>query len=297
MSARSASLCLLLLLQPIGAAAEGNYTISRIHFLPPEYYVGDEVEARIRLSVDAGVVPAAPAEMPAPGPVHIRDILVIPIADEYDVRISFSAYETGSRELPPIELGDIVLTGVQIGAVSILTGENTAIVESFGPELLPSTGLLLALAVGGMLIVPPLIVLAIIWLRRLIKHLIAEWDERRPYKELKVKLDTLADPSLAENSREFYIKLTAAFRDYLSERLSIDIAAHTASELTAELAEKMTGVSPVEKISAELTRFDEAKFGGRGVRRPTRQNDIKKVRDAAAAIEEWKLKVSEHVDA
>lgn len=296
MSVRYALCCLILALQSAAVAAEENYTISRVYFLPPVYYVGDEVEARIRLSVNDGLFPAEPSELPAPEHVHIRDVRIIPIAGEYDIRISFSTYKTGSGELPPLELGDITLSGVQIGAASILGEDDTTIVEAFGPVLLPGTRLLLALAVGGMLIVPPLIVFAVLWLRRFVKHLLAALDERRPYRELKLELEKLQDPSHADSSRDFYIKLTAIFRKYLSRRLDVELAAHTASELAADLAEKLKGVLPVENIRADLSRFDEVKFGGRGMKGRTRQRDIEKVRNVAAAIEEWKTEVTGHVD-
>jgi hypothetical protein len=297
MSAGRVAFCLLLLLPLGGTVAEDNYSIIKVHFLPPVYYVGDEVEARVRLSVQDGFLPAEPRELPDPAEVHIRDVRIIPISDEYDIRISFSTYETGVSELPSVTLGDITLKGVEIEAVSILEEGRTKIEEAFGPALLPGTSLLLALLIGALLIVPVLAVFAVIWIRRLIRYLTGELSARKPYKDLNIVLDELANPSSTVNSRDFYIKLTQAFRDYLSRRLEMNIRAHTASELAEDLNERLRGVSPVERISARLSRFDEVKFGSRGVKRSQRKHDIERIRDAAAAIEEWKLEVKQHVDA
>ncbi len=296
MGAKRLTLCFLLILPACLAAGEDNYSISKIHFLPPVYYVGDEVEARIRLSVSGGVVPAEPSELPAPGWIRFRDVRIIPISNEYEVRISFSVYKTGTQELPPISLGDITLTGVKVGAASLLEDGVTKIEDAFGPVLLPGTRLLLAAVVGGAIVVPALIIVVFIWARRLIGQMRAQWLANKPLKDLNAMLDRLADPDYAGNSRNFYITLTETFRDYLSSRLEVDIKSHTASELKEDLMQALAGVAQVEKISAELPRFDEIKFGGLGVKRPQRTRDIKWVRDAVAAIEEWKLKAAQHVD-
>ena len=104
----------LLLLMPWWVFAEDTFTITRVHFLPPVYYVGDRVEVRVRLSVEPGLTVAEPSELPSPGNVHIQDVRIIPISDEYDVRVIFACYETGPRDLPPLKLGDIAFTGVKI---------------------------------------------------------------------------------------------------------------------------------------------------------------------------------------
>ena len=294
MGIKRLSLCLLLLLPGIYASGD-NYTVGRIDFLPPEYYVGDEVEVRVRLSVEEGVVPAEPSELPAPGRIHIKDVRIIPFSDEYDVRISFSVYETGAGILPPIELGDITLSGVEIGAVSILENGATKVEEVFGPLLLPGTRLLLALGIGALLIVPAFSVFAVIWIKRFIRHMRSEWYERKPFKELSGRLDEMEDPASTINSRDFYFKLTDIFKDYLTGRLEADIQAFTASELVEDLKERFKGIAPVEKISADFARFDEVKFGNLAVDNPQRKVDILQIREAAAAIEEWKQEV-QHVD-
>lgn len=287
--------CCLILLLPWCGHAEDGYSIDRVHFLPPTYYVGDVVEARVRLSVNGDAEIREPDELPPPGNVHIRDIRIIPISDEYDVRISFSCYETGEGELPSIDLGDITLTGVPIEVESILQEGDTTIEDAFGPTLLPGSRLMLALFAGGLLTLPPLVVLAVVWLRRFIENMRVKWKDRKPLKELNNDLDALV--SAKTSSREFYIELTGVFRRYLTHRLSIDTKASTASELARDLRQLLQGVEAVDKISNELPGFDAVKFGGRRIKRQQRQADIGKVREAALAIEEWKQGEAHRVDA
>jgi hypothetical protein len=291
-----AMLCLLLLLPPIRIAAEAGYTIEQVHFLPPTYFVGDEVEVRIRIAVKEGFVPAEPSELPAPSWVHIRDVRIIPISSEYDIRISFSSYDTGTGELPPIALGDITLEGVEIGTESMLSDDTVKIEESFGPALLPGTRLLLALGVGALLIVPVLGFFLVIWIRKLIKHIVGERKERRPFKKLTLVLNELANSASPANNREFYIRLTEVFREYLSSRLEMNLRGFTASELENSLTARFAGISPVEKISTEFARFDAVKFGSLRVNRPGRNTDIRKIRDAAEAVEVWRQEGKQYVD-
>lgn len=296
MGVKSVILWLLLLL-PVGrVAADDDYIIKQLFFLPPTYFVGDEVEVRIRLAAGEGLVPAEPSELPAPTWVHIRDVRIIPISSEFDIRISFSSYETGTGELPPITLGDITLEGVEIVTASMLDDDTSKIVESFGPALLPGTKLLLALGVGALLIVPVFAFLLVIWIRRLTRHIVAERKERRPYKDLDLALNDLSGPEAPANNKEFYLKLTGAFKEYLSGRLEVNLRTLTASEMRDTLMERFSALTPVENISAELFRFDEVKFGGRRVSRQARNGDIRKVRNAAEAVEVWHQEAKQHVD-
>ena len=294
MKMKGAVLCLLCFL-PISRIT-ADYTIRQIHFLPPTYYVGDEVEVRIRLAAEDGLVPAEPKELPPPDWIRIRDVRIIPISEEYDIRISFSSYETGKGELPAIALGDITLEGVEIITESILDEETARISESFGPALLPGSKLLLSLGVGALIILPVFIVLLIFWLRRFTNHLISERKERRPFKVLTLVLEELAKPPAPVKNREFYLRLTDAFKEYLSTRLELNVRTSTVSELRGSLTLQFAGVAPVEKVLADLVRFDAVKFGNLRVNNRRRVADIRKVRDAAEAIEIWRQEAKEHVD-
>jgi hypothetical protein len=278
-----------------GGFAQDIYSVSRVNFLPPVYYVGDGVEARIRLSVEDGYTIVEPSELPPPGIIHVRDVRIIPISGEYDIRIFFSSFETGITELPAIELGDVTLTGVEIEVDSILEEGDTSIVGTFGPVLLPGTKVLLALFIGALLIVPPLMVLLGIWLKRLVLHLRDRWHERIPIRDLNEEIDTLV--AKAPNSRDFYIGLTEIFRRYLARKLEVDIRSYTSSELSNELGKLLPEVPAVEKISADWSRFDEIKFGKRRIKGRQRSRDVKKIRDTALAIEDWIQGERSHVDA
>jgi hypothetical protein len=235
-----------------------------------------------------------PSELPAPGSIHVRDVRIIPISGEYDIRIFFSSFETGTTELPAIDLGDITLAGVEIEVDSILQDGDTAIERAFGPVLLPGTRVLLALFIGALLVVPPLAVLAGIWLKRLVQNLLVRWNERLPFRDLNEDIDELI--AKAPNSRDFYIGLTAVFRRYLARKLELDLRSYTSSELSEELMKVLHDVPAVEKISADWSRFDEIKFGKRMIKGRQRSTDVKKIRDTALAIEAWMQGERNHVD-
>ena len=296
MRSKRAALYLLILLPVSRITAESDYTIRQVLFLPPTYFVGDEVEVRIRLAVKEGLVPTEPSELPSPSWVHIRDVRIIPISSEYDIRIAFSSYETGLGELPPIALGEITLEGVEIATKSMLGDDTVKIEESFGPALLPGTKLLLALGVGALLLIPVLTFLLVIWIRRFAKYIIAERKEGRPFKKLTRVLNELSSSASPANNREFYIRLTGVLREYLSNRLEMNLRALTASEMRDSLTAQLVGIPPVEKISVELSRFDAIKFGSRRVNRTGRSSDISKVRDAAEAVEAWRQEGKQRVD-
>jgi hypothetical protein len=267
------------------AWAEDTYVIEQIHFLPPTFYVGDLVELRVRVDVESGIIPTEPLEIPPPSWVHIRDVRVIPISGDYDIRISFSSYETGTRELPPVVMGDLILTGLEIETKSITGGDVTKIEEAFNPSLLPGSRLLLALIVGGLLIVPVLGIVSFSWFRRLVTSVLRLHRERRPYRKLKQSLDDLKNSPSPVDNRTFYITLSDGLKGYLSLRLDQDFASLTSREMQETLIGRFAEMPSMRRIAAELSRFDTVKFGGETASAGRRAQDVAAVRDAAVSLE------------
>lgn len=269
------------------ALADEHYTVKQLLFLPPTYYVGDLVEIRVRITVADGLVPTEPVELPPPSWVHIRDVRVIPISGEYDIRISFSTYEPGPGVLPEIALGEVVLSDLRVDTASLIDEEGAKPEEVFDPELLPGSRLLLALTVGAMLLLPILAVVSTTWIRRLLARITSNRRERRPYKVLNRALAELQEAPSPVNNREFYIKLSDLFRDYLSRKLAVDYAPYTASELREVLHENFSHIASMTQIASNLARFDRVKFGGGKVSRERREKDIAAVLAAASGLEEF----------
>ncbi len=268
-----------------GIWADDTYEVEHMLLLPPTFYVGDLVELRVRISVKTGVIPTEPLELPAPSWIHIRDVRVIPISDDYDIRVSFSTYETGIRELPPITMGDLVLGGIEIETQSIVGNGVTKIEEAFEPSLLPGSRLLLTLSVGVMLILPVVVWIVFVWLRRIMTKIFGLSRERRPHRKLNHRLDELKKLPSPVNNREFYISLADGFRGYLSSRLGQGFGALTSREMQKTLLENYSGIPSVRRIAGELAGFDKAKFGRRKVSPNRRNQDIVAVRDAAVNLE------------
>lgn len=265
--------------------AEDTYEIQQIFFLPPTFYVGDLVELRVRVAVEPGVIPTEPLEIPPPSWVHIRDVRVIPISGDYDIRVSFSSYETGRRELPPIVMGELVLAGLEIETQSVIEGDAAKINEAFDPALLPGTRLLLALIVGALLIVPVLGIASFSWIRRFLTNIFKSHRERRPYRKLAKGLDELKNSPSPVDNRAFYITLADRLKRYLSLRLGKDFGSLTSLELQRTLVDSFPEISSVCQIATEFSRFDRAKFGGEKASAARRAQDIAAVRDAAIDLE------------
>jgi hypothetical protein len=262
-----------------------DYTVEQILFLPPTFYVGDTVELRVRISVSEGFVPSEPSELPEPTWIHVRDVRIIPIADDYDIRVAFSTYRPGTGELPSIEMGDIVLSGLEIITDSIIGDEVSKIDEAFGPLPLPGTRLLLALTVGVLVVLPVLLIGGYVTIRRLIAALIDYRRGRRPWRKLDRLLEELKQIRSPVNNREFYLALSDGLRAYLSVRVGDHVSALTSQELQRILRQGYPELPELNKIAAELPRFDMVKFGGKKASPAKRNQDLASVREAASGLE------------
>jgi hypothetical protein len=278
-------LSLLIFTATAGLSAQNSYTVKQMFFLPPTYYVGDLVELRVRVAAD--VVPTEPRELPEPGWSLIRDVRVIPISGEYDIRIAFSSYVSGSRTLPPIVLGDLILDDLRIDTESLLSEPLPKAETVFDPSYLPGSRLLLSLAVGLLLLVPLLSYFSVIWIRKLILKLHQIRTERRPLRNLTEILEELQAIPSPVNNRNFYIKLTGGFRHYLARKFGEEISSLTSEELENTLTARCPEVPELTQVAGELLRFDSIKFGGLKSTPARRGRDLSEVRAAATTLEEY----------
>ena len=274
------------LLCVVRVIADETYIVKQMHFLPPTHYVGDLVEVRLRIDVVEGILPAEPTEFPEPGTVAIYDVRVIPISGEYDVRISFSSFHPGTRMLPQITLGKLVIKDIRIQTNSLIEDRNLNFVGVFDPVYLPGSRLLLALAIGALLILPIISVGVFSWAKRLVKSLAESRREKLPFRELSGTLQELAAIPPPVDSRAFYISLSDGFKGYLSRRLSDRISTYTSREVVGNLKEQFQRVPQLILAAQAMPFFDQMKFGGRQVSSAQRRRDIDLVMEAATAVEE-----------
>ena len=286
---------LVMLSGTFSAFCDETYSVKQMLFLPPTYYVGDLVEVRLRIQVAEAITPAEPTEYPEPGAVAIHDVRVIPISGEYDVRISFSSFDPGTRMLPHIKLGELVIKDIRIHTNSLIEDRDLEFVGVFDPVYLPGSRLLLALSVGALLLLPVFVVGLFSWIKKLSKSIRENRRERQPFRVLAGTLDELIATPPPVDSRDFYHKLSNGFKHYLSSRIDPGLLTCTSRELENKLEDPFSTVPQITLAAQAMAFFDQMKFGGRKVSSVQRRQDIDLVRDAAFAIE--KLLYEPEVDA
>ena len=266
---------LVLVCVPVVRAAAQGYVIVDSVRLPVESYVGDTVELRYRIRTAAMIQP--PALTPEPAWGNIESIRIAERDGAYDLRIVIIPYEPGTLTLPPIDLGGIVLEGLNLTVTSVLD-EPSDIRAIYGPQRLPGTraaALLLALAIGF----PVALALYVGGAGRVVLRRIRErWRVRIPYRQLLRTIDRLRANIRHDTARDFYIALVTAIQDVMTSRLGSECRAATSTELVARLPllAQRCGAEPavVAPLAEIFTVADEAKFAHAQVRPKVRERHL-----------------------
>lgn len=223
-------LFLLLLVSPLAADDSGLVTESV--FVPPVYFVGDLVEARLTLLLPEGKVLLPPLSLPSQSWVLIRDVQVRHDPPFERVTVKFVPFAPGVKNLPPLVLGDISLEGVRISTNSLLgKATPTELMPPRDQLLLPHTELLLFLSFLLLIVLP-----LAIWrfLRPFAVFVQTLWkrsDRHRAWRALNKELKKLQARALALKGPEFYTQLTRLVRLYLGARFERDFQTLTAAEV------------------------------------------------------------------
>ncbi len=115
--------------------------------MPPVFYVGDQVEARLTLLLPEGKALLPPLSLPTQSWVLIRDVQVRHDPPFERVTVKFVPFAPGVKTLPPLVLGDLTLDGVRISTNSLLGKEDASELEPPRDQLvLPHTELFVFLA-------------------------------------------------------------------------------------------------------------------------------------------------------
>ncbi len=254
---------LLLLLTGTAAAVSGQeYSILQSVFLPPRYYVGDRVELRLR------VVPAeedtleSPSRLPEADTLEYHDVSVKDMGREHQVVISFSSYAPGRQTLPALDLGGIVLQGLQINTASLVEEGHTRLQEPQPQAVVPSSRLLIALAAGLVLAIPLGGLLLFRVGRSQGRRLMVWYQENRPRRQMIRHLRNLKGHVLELDRRDFYSQFSVGLRRYLSLRLGRDCNSATTRELSQILRESLPPYS-AERLFSLFEVSDLVKFGSR----------------------------------
>lgn len=278
-------LLLLCTLMPV-ASVEGARVENHI-FLPPDFYVGDSVEMRLSLYPEAGLRVLPPEEVPVTNWIDIHDVRIKQEGSRWDVQIDFTSYAPGTRTLPVMQLGDVVLNDVKLHTKSILQERAVDFFGIKGQLYLPGTRLAIGLTVLILFFGPVFVLSFAGRVTKGVKRFVSIKTGRRPHKRFMRTLKELREKHMQMSSRRFYIVLSAELRHYLSTRTKEDFISLTSSELRAQLWKTLPSDSTeqVEALVRMMQQSDEIKFGGLNASKKQREEDLEMVISAAKEIE------------
>lgn len=275
-----------------GEAAAQEYSILQSFFLPPQYYVGDRVELRLRVVPEEELVLEGPGSLPKDDTVEYHDVSVKDMGREYQVLITFSSYAPGRQELPPLSLGDITLEGLRINTASLAEEGYSELQEPRPQAVIPSSRLILTLAAGLLLAVP----LGGFFLYRILRdqgrRVLVWYQENRPRRQMIRHLRNLKGRVLELDRRDFYSQFSVGLRKYLSLRLGRDCNSAT----TRELVQILRAALPPHLAERFFSLFEVADLVKFGSRYSSVEEQVDHLRECLEAVLELEGKEGRHVD-
>ena len=262
-------LVLWIFLAPV-LPAETDFDIDTKIFLPPVYYIGDEVELRLKIKLlDDQVNIAVPEQLPVEQWIEIKRITYINFPkDIVTFNIFFVTFKPGKHLLPALQLGDILLEGIEINTQSVLEKMDVKKISPRRGQIeLPGTSLKIILGILLILLVPAASLVTYKYIKLLIKKILLAREKEVPKNRIRKSLQQLLKKVEQLDSREFYIKLADITREYLEKRFLIPALTLTTRELVKFFKNCIQEKELQEKIyhfSGILQYSDLVKFGGTG---------------------------------
>ncbi len=276
----------LLLLSICGTALGAQeYSISRTVFLPSVYYVGDRVELRLTLRSNVLNEIQLPQDFPKPDWGEIHDIRIVDRGDEKDIRILFTSYYPGTRSLPPINLGPIVLNEISVFVTSILNNNDQDLVTSRNQIIVPGTQFFVIVWVLLLMSLPLLWLPIFRWGRQYLTRIMARYREALPYRRLTRSLKDLTTNAGTMDGRNFYIALLDLVREYLSGRIQVDARSSTTRELEAALKKDVRNQADRNFIIQLFHHGDLVKFASQPSTLKSRMDHLSKLGEVLEHIE------------
>lgn len=275
----------LFLLLAAGSLSSQEYSITRTVFLPSVYYVGDRVELRLSLRSPLLDEIQLPQDPPTPSWGDIHDIRIIDRGDEKDIRILFTSYYPGTRTLPAINLGPIVLNDISIFVTSILDTNEQDLVPSQSQIILPGTQMIIILWTLLLLSIPLLWLAIFKWGRQYLGTLIQRYREGLPYRRLLRSLKELTSNAGTMDGRNFYITLLDLVRVYLSGRIQVDARSATTRELEAALNKGVENPADRNFIIRLFHHGDLVKFASQPSTLKSRMDHLSQLQEVLEHIE------------
>lgn len=263
-----------------------SQSISSVVFLPQTYYVGDRVEARVVLrDVDIDAVDV-PEVLPQASWISLESMTTVQRADGTEIRIVFQPFFVGTRELPPIDVGVALLTGITAFVTRVSPGGGDLQIASTRDQLvLPGTQIQVALVIVFLVATPLFVIVAGGWGRRWIMRVRRWYQENRPYRTFQRSMKNLVVERHSVDGRTFYIRLLDSCRDYLAGRFGLGARSATTIELDSVLSAGGIDAENRQRIVGLFRFGDLVKFAGRRVTLDEREQHIEEMRTIVGVLQ------------
>lgn len=276
----------LLILGLLPLAAESGGSVESSMFLPPEFFVGDIVELRMVIVPDEGARLSIPQQLPEPFWMKIRSLNLKEMSNgSYELRLIFSSFYPGTRTMPPIILGDVILDKIKLHTQSILDEKENSLAEIRGPMLLPGTIWIISVLIVLVLVGPLLLIFSVSFIRSKSIEFIRTIQLRLPYRRFHRLIRELNANFFNTSDRDFYFALSDGLRSYLTNRTGEDFLTVTLEEI-GNLLPKYLPVFEDQKQLVKLLHYaDLIKFSGGGSVLEKKRRDLDDSFDLIRSIE------------
>jgi hypothetical protein len=279
---------------------QGTYIIQDSSFLPVRFYVGDNVELRLRLEAPGGEL-RPPSDTSWGNWIVLRDISCTKIKGQiWEVRIFFTTFQPGRHVLPDIDLGGIVLTNLRAETRSILEdkGQEKPAGQK-GQLLLPGTLRTLIVTALVILLMPLILYKSTKGGLAVLKSYKTLRQRKLPHSRILRALDGLQARMKDYDAAAFFTHVTSLLREYFYGRLHIPAQTSTTLEIQQLLPDALSRAHPSGDIRLVTSgvidlfhRADYVKFGRQSASRSEMADVLEDVFQIIDKIEE----VAEYVE-
>ncbi len=282
-------LILIFLFSQTFFAVPQEYQQLNTRFLPPDYYVGDTVDMQFLLRTAADVDLQIPQSLPDPEWVEILSLKMEKSGGDTLVSLRFIPYFPGTRTLPPLDLGGLVLRDVKIYTSSVIAADSERTLSGLRPNLIiPGTRVTGAVIFSVLLSFPILFVMLFRLIRNQAGSLIKTYRINLPYRKFLRLLKKIKQSLNDMSDKEFFNIYAGGMKDYLSTRFHKDFSSLTTKEM--ELV--FRGSSLTESVYLTLLnlfhRMDRVKFAGEEMSLREREGMIQEAEEISSELENWR---------
>jgi hypothetical protein len=267
--------------------------IVRTAFVPAHFYVGEEAEAWVQVTIDGGdpvafeLKPGAGLPpQPAGSNPEIRGLSLVRTAEGWEFRFRFIAWTPGSGRIPSMELRGISVPAIGFEVDSVL-GPDDREPSAPKPQLdPPGTGLYLYGFASLVIFLALLIFASAAWLVPAARRLL---EKRRAAEARRNLAKTLAwlGKGLGETSpKDFYAVLARSLRLYLAERVLPEAPALTPFELGACAEGRFPVPGLRDDAAALLAESDAVRYAGQAVDEALMRHALERAARIGDAAEE-----------